>query len=97
MKHSPSSSPLCRPSAGFGASRAITFFAPFDPILLIDILHRSTNPQTFILNYLRALIWLNITSNGQQEDSDRTEKLSQKSAKNDENYEKFYFHRIKSE
>ena len=43
-KHSPLSSLLCRPSAGFGASRAITFFAHFDLILLIDILHRSRKP-----------------------------------------------------
>ena len=33
----------------------------------------------------------------QQENSPRTGKLSQKNAKNDENYENYYFSRIKSE
>ena len=37
-----------RPLAGFEVSCAITFFAPFDPILLIDILHRSRKPQKYL-------------------------------------------------
>ena len=43
-KHSPSSLPLDRPSAGFCDSRAIAFFEPFDLTLMTDILHRSRNP-----------------------------------------------------
>ena len=39
-------------------------FQPF-----IDIFNISRKPQTKLQNYIRALIWLNISSNGQQEDS----------------------------
>ena len=80
-KHSPSSSPLCRPSAGFGASRAITFFAAFDPILLIDVLHRSRKPQKYLYNFIRALLWLNISSNEPREDLFRKGNVSQKMMK----------------
>ena len=51
-KHSPSSLPLDRPSADFWGPRAIAFFGPFDLTLLIDILHRSRNPWTFLQTYI---------------------------------------------
>ena len=67
-KHSPLPSPLARPPAGFGGPRATAFFGPFDPILVADIIHRMRNPQTFLENYLRTLISLNMSSIGQRED-----------------------------
>ena len=84
-KHSPSSLPLDWPSADFWGPRAGLWLWPFDPILLMDILHRSINPQTYFENYLWALISLNISSNEPRKGLLWTGNVSQKMWKNNEN------------
>ena len=80
-KQSPSSSPLCWPSAGFGGPRASAWFWPFDPRLVIEIAHISTNPQRTFQRTLRALSWLNMSSIEQREESLRSGNVSQKMSK----------------
>ena len=74
--------PHCGAFGWFWHPRASAWFWPFDPILLIDILHRSINPQKYFENYVWALIWLNISSNGPREDMSRRGNASQKMWKN---------------
>ena len=80
-KHSPSPLPLDRPLADSGGPRAIAWYWPFDPTLLIDILDRLINPQKYPENYVRALSWLNMSSIGPREESLRTGNVSQKVSK----------------
>ena len=57
-KHSPLPLPLDRPSADFWGPRAGACFRPFDPMLMIDILRGSRNPQRLITSYRRPMLCL---------------------------------------
>ena len=54
--HSPSPWPLGRPLADFGPLPAGAYFWLFDYILLIEILHRSTNPKSTLKTILE--LWV---------------------------------------
>ena len=67
-KHSPSSSPLCRPLAGFGAFRYYIFCSLW-PYTFDRYTSQIKKALEVHQNFIRALIWLNISSNGPREDS----------------------------
>ena len=92
-KHSPLPLSLEWPSAGFGGPRAGAWFWPFDPRLVIEIVHISTNSPTIIQRTLRALSWLNMSSIRPQEESARSRNVSQKTSKFSEKYENWHFSR----
>ena len=90
-KHSPSPSPLGRPSADFWHPRATAWFWPFDHILLIEISNHLTNPQTDLEIYIRALTSFNMSLIGPREGSVWRGNVSKKMSKKWWTFWKFRF------